>query len=80
MQVQQIPYEYVNTASSCTFYRSFFFRSLLRSREVSSTTFCIVEEDTSFIVSFFSSTLGYSATREQEAGLKAVHYLLIFDL
>ena len=28
----------------------------------------------------FRGTLGYSAAREQEANLKAVQYLLIFDL
>ena len=51
-----------------------FFGSLLRSREVPSATFCIVEKTLPFIVSFLRGTLGYSAAREQEASLKAVQY------
>ena len=47
---------YVNKDSLCTFNRSRFFGSL-RSREVSSTTFCIVEKTLHIL------TLGYSAVR-----------------
>ena len=52
-----------------------FFRSRFRSRAVSSTTFCTVEK-TLFSVPLFRGTLGYSAAREQETSLKAVHHLL----
>ena len=46
-----------------------FFGSLLRFREVSSTTFCIVEN--TLYVPFFRGTLGYSAAGEQEASFKS---------
>ena len=52
-----------------------FFGSLLRFREVSSTTFCIIEKTLHLLYPFSGVHLG---TREKEAGLKAVQYLLIF--
>ena len=60
-------------------YHSFFLGSLLRSHEVSSTTFCIVEK-TLYLLYPFSGVVGYSAAREQKASLKAIQYLLIFGL
>ena len=43
MQAQLIPYEYVNK-DSYVYFTVHFFGSMLRSREVSSAIFCIVEK------------------------------------
>ena len=61
-----------------------FFGSLLHSREVSSTPFCIVEKTLHLLYPFSGVhllALGvHSAAREQEASLIAVQYLLNFGL
>ena len=67
MQAQLIPYECVNKDSLCTFYRSHFFWSLLRPREVSRTTFCVVEKRLHLLYHFSGA---HSGTRPLESRRK----------
>ena len=51
------------------------FGSLLPSREVSSTTFCIVEKTLYLLYRFSGVHLGTRAAGEQEASLRTVQYI-----